>query len=103
MMDGVSTMEPGSNRLMMAVNVESVSQVKVLTSNYQAEYGRSSGLQVAAVTKSGTNRFRGSMYDVERNSDWNANSKVNKLNGDPKATTKERDWGYSIGGPIGRA
>lgn len=102
MMDGVSTMEPGSNRLMMAVNVESVQQVKVLTSNYQAEYGRSSGLQVAAVTKSGTNRLHGSTYDVERNSDWNANSKVNKLNGDPKPTTKERDWGYSIGGPIGK-
>ena len=66
MMDGVSTMEPGSNRLMIAVNVESISEVKVLTSSYQAEFGRSSGLQVTAVTKSGTNRFRGSLYDVER-------------------------------------
>ena len=46
----------------------------MLTSSYQAEYGRSSGLQVTAVTKSGTNRFRGSLYDVERNSDWNSNS-----------------------------
>ena len=88
MMDGVSTMEPGSNRLMVAVNVESIAEVKVLTSNYQAEYGRSSGLQVTAVTKSGTNRFRGSVYDVERNSDWNTNSKVNKLNGDPKTTVE---------------
>ena len=84
------------------MNVESIAEVKVLTSNYQAEYGRSSGLQVTAVTKSGTNRFRGSVYDVERNSDWNSNSKTNKLNGDPKPVTKERDWGYSIGGPIGR-
>ena len=74
MMDGVSTMEPGSNRLMIGVNVESISEVKVLTSSYQAEFGRSSGLQVTAVTKSGTNRFHGSLYDVERNSDWNANS-----------------------------
>lgn len=51
MMDGVSTMEPGSNRLMVAVNVESISEVKVFTSNYQAEYGRSSGLQVTAVDR----------------------------------------------------
>ena len=58
MMDGVSTMEPGSNRLMIAVNVESISEVKVLTSSYQAEYGRSSGLQVTAVTKSGSNQFQ---------------------------------------------
>src|SRR6478609_248082 len=101
-MDGVSTMEPGSNRLMVAVNVESIAEVKVLTSSYQAEYGRSSGLQVAAVTKSGSNRFSGSVYDVERNSDWYSNSKTNILNGDPKPTVKQRDWGYSIGGPIGK-
>ena len=60
MMDGVGTMDTGSNRLLMAVNVESIAEVKVLTSSYQAEYGRSSGLQITAVTKSGTNRFRGS-------------------------------------------
>ena len=102
MMDGVSTMEPGSNRLMIAVNVESIAEVKVLTSSYQAEYGRSSGLQVTAVTKSGTNRFRGSLYDVERNSDWYSNSQTNILNGDPKTTLKQRDWGYSIGGPVGK-
>ncbi|HWB17868.1 MAG TPA: carboxypeptidase regulatory-like domain-containing protein [Vicinamibacterales bacterium] len=101
-MDGVSTMDTGSNRLVMKVNVESIAEVKVLTSNYQAEYGRSSGLQVAAITKSGTNQFHGSLYDVERNSDWNANSERNILNGDPKGVSKQRDWGYSIGGPIGK-
>jgi hypothetical protein len=102
MMDGIGTMDTGSNRLLVAVNVESIAEVKVLTSSYQAEYGRSSGLQITAVTKSGTNQFRGSLYDVERNSDWNSNSKVNKLNGDPKTVSKQREWGYSIGGPIGR-
>jgi Carboxypeptidase regulatory-like domain len=102
MVDGVSTMDTGSNRLLTAVNVESISEVKVLVSSYQAEYGRSSGIQITAVTKGGTNRFRGSLYDVERNSDWNSNSKVNKLNGDVKAITKQREWGYSIGGPVGK-
>src|SRR5262249_16810538 len=79
-----------------------VAQVKVLTSNYQAEYGRSSGVQISAVTKSGTNQFRGSIYDVKRNSDWNANSWVNNANGVAKAIDKRDDWGYSIGGPAGR-
>ncbi len=102
MMDGIGTMDTGSNRLLMAVNVASIAEVKVLTSSYQAEYGRSSGLQITAVTKSGTNRFRGTAYDVERDSDWNAINKEDKLNGDPKQVTKQKDWGYSIGGPIGK-
>jgi hypothetical protein len=102
MMDGVSTMDTGSNRPLLQMNVESIAEVKVLTSGYQAEYGRASGVQVTAVTKSGTNRFRGSVYDVARNSKWYANSKTNKINGDPKATLKEKDLGFSIGGPIGK-
>jgi hypothetical protein len=102
MMDGVSTMDTGSNRVLININVESIGEVKVLTSGYQAEYGRSSGLQITAVTKSGTNRFHGGVYDVERDSDWYANSKTNILNGDPKTVLKQRDWGYSIGGPVGK-
>ena len=40
MMDGVSTMDTGSNRPLLQMNVESIAEVKVLTSGYQAEYGR---------------------------------------------------------------
>ena len=102
MMDGVSTMDTGSNSPLLQVNVESIAEVKVLVSGYQAEYGRSSGIQVSAITKSGTNKLRGSLYGVMRNSDWNSNSKTNILNGDPKAKLNEKDMGYSIGGPIGK-
>jgi hypothetical protein len=102
MMDGVSTMDTGSNRVLIQMNVESIAEVKVLVSNYQAEYGRNSGVQIAAVTKGGTNRFHGSVYDVQRNSDWNSNLKTNELNGDPKTALKEKDIGYSIGGPVGK-
>ena len=102
MLDGATAMDPGVNRPAMRVSVEAISEVRVATSTYQAEYGRSSGLQVNAVTKSGTNQFRGAVYDVERNSKWNTNSKTNILNGDPKAFQDERDWGFAIGGPVGR-
>jgi hypothetical protein len=102
MMDGISTMDTGNNGILLQMNVESIAEVKVLTSSYQAEYGRSSGLQITAVTKSGTNRFRGSVYGVFRDSDWNANSRTNVLNGDPKTVLSEKDLGYSIGGPVGR-
>ena len=102
MMDGVGVMDTGSNRPLLQMNVESIAEVKVLTSGYQAEYGRSSGIQITAVTKSGSNRFRGSGYGVFRDSDWYSNSKANKLNGNPKTVLEEKDLGYSIGGPIGK-
>jgi hypothetical protein len=102
MMDGISTMDTGSNSILLQMNVESIAEVKVLVSGYQAEYGRSSGVQVSAVTKSGTNKFRGSAYGVMRDSDWYSNSKTAKLNGDAKPIVNEKDLGYSIGGPIGK-
>ncbi|MEO7891875.1 MAG: carboxypeptidase-like regulatory domain-containing protein [Vicinamibacterales bacterium] len=101
-MDGVSTLDTGSNRAAVNINTESIAEVKVLVSNYQAEYGRSSGLQITSVTKSGTNRLHGSFYDVEHNSDWGPNSQTNILNGAVKAVAKNREWGYSLGGPIGK-
>jgi hypothetical protein len=102
MMDGISAMDTGNNGQMLAMNIESIAEVKILTQGYQAEYGRSSGLQITAVTKSGTNRYRGSAYDIQTNSDWNANSWVNIKNGDPKPVNKSKTLGYSIGGPIGK-
>jgi Carboxypeptidase regulatory-like domain len=102
MMDGVSTMDTGNNGQLIQMNVDSIAEIKVLTQGYQAEFGRSSGLQISAVTKSGTNQYRGSLYDIERNSDWNSNSWANTQNGDPKPVSKQRDWGYSVGGPAGK-
>ena len=102
MMDGVSIMDTGNNAAVLNLNTEAIAEVKVLTSSYQAEFGRSSGAQITAVTKSGTNRFHGSVYDVMRNSDWNSNSWQNKQNGNPKNVSKESDFGYTIGGPVGK-
>ena len=101
-LDGIGIMRHRQQRHRLQLNVEAIAEVKVLTSGYQAEYGRSSGLQISAVTKSGTNQFRGSLYDVQRNSDWNANSWANKQNGSREDVSKQKDWGYSIGGPVGK-
>ncbi|PYR08099.1 MAG: hypothetical protein DMG00_15730, partial [Acidobacteria bacterium] len=102
MMDGISAMDTGNNGQMLNMNVDAIGEVKILTQGYQAEYGRSSGLQITAVTKSGTNRFRGSGYDIQTNSDWDANSWVNEKNGDPKPKTSTKTLGYTIGGPVGK-
>jgi hypothetical protein len=102
MMDGVSAMDTGNNGQMLNMNIESIGEVKILTQSYQAEYGRSSGLQITAVTKSGTNRFRGSGYSILTDSDWNENSWVNEKNGDPKLKTSAKTYGYTFGGPVGK-
>ena len=102
MMDGISAMDTGNNGQMIQMNIESIAEVKVLTQGYQAEYGRSSGLQITAVTKSGTNRFRGSGYSILTDSDWNENTWVNQKNGDRKPESETKTYGYSIGGPIGK-
>ena len=100
--DGVSTIDTGAGGQALQLNVEAIAEVRVIASGYQAEFGRSIGLQITGVTKSGTNQYRGSIYDIQRNSDWNANSWVNAQNGDPKTVSKQQDWGYTLGGPIGK-
>ena len=99
MLDGISSVNTGGNQPGLELNADAIAEVRVVSSAYQAEYGRSTGIQISGVTKSGTNQFRGSIYDIERNSDWNSNSWANIRNGNAKAVAKERDWGYTIGGP----
>jgi hypothetical protein len=82
--------------------IDSVDEVKVLTNSNQAEYGRSSGLQVIGITKSGTDHFHGSLHDFDQHSVWNSNSWANKLNGVTRPYSLTRQWGGTIGGPVGR-
>ena len=102
MMDGISAMDTGNNGQMLQMNIESIAEVKVLTQGYQAEYGRSSGLQITAVTKSGTNRFRGSGYSLFTNSDWNTTPWVTADERRSQAAATSKTLGYSIGGPVGK-
>lgn len=100
MMDGISAMDTGNNGQMLAMNIESIGEVKILTQGYQAEYGRSSGLQITAVTKGGTNEIHGSAYGVFIDSDWNKRTWTQEKNGDVKPKTQQKIWGYTIGGPV---
>ncbi len=102
MLDGISSVNTGGNQQGIQLNPDAIAEVKVVTSAYQAEYGRTTGIQISGITKSGTNQFRGSVYDIERQGTWNANTWVNAQNGNPKPVLKERDWGYTIGGPVGK-
>ena len=78
MMDGVSAMDTGNNGQMLQMNIESIGEVKVITQGYQAEFGRSAGAQITAVTKSGSNSFHGAGYGIFTNSLWNSRSWANQ-------------------------
>ena len=81
-------------------NPDSIQEFKVLTSNFTAEYGRSSGGIVTEVTKSGTNAFHGSAYDFIRNTAFDANNFFSNLNGDPRQALHRNQFGGTVGGPI---
>ena len=100
MMDGISAMDTGNNGQMLSLNIESIAEVKVLTQSYQAEYGRSSGMQITAVTKSGTNQYHGAGYGIFTNTAWNSRSWVAQKNGDIPVFTSLQTYGYTIGGPV---
>ena len=80
--DGITDMDTGSNKtLHYEPNADSVQEMKVLTSNYQAEFGRNSGGTITLVTKNGTSQFHGTGEWNHRNEGFNANLWANNRNG----------------------
>ncbi|MCL5742671.1 MAG: TonB-dependent receptor, partial [Acidobacteria bacterium] len=100
-LDGVSMNDIGNNNgSSMYVSMDAVSEVKILLSNYAAEYGRLSGANVQIVTKSGTRDFHGLGSYFKRHEQFNANNYFNNRLGLPKAVYRYNTWNYSLGGPI---
>ncbi|MBS1800505.1 MAG: TonB-dependent receptor [Acidobacteria bacterium] len=90
----------------LRVSQDAVGEFRVTTSNPNAQDGRSSGAQVALVTRSGTNNFHGAVYAYNRNNLFHANDFFNKqtqlANGQPNVPLKliRNVFGASVGGPI---
>jgi hypothetical protein len=99
--DGVNVLDTGNNTGMhYELNMEAVAEVKVLTSNFQAEYGRMGGGGITMVTKGGSQDFHGSAYDFYRHESLNANDFFNNKNTRAKSPYRYRITGYSISGPV---
>ena len=81
------------------LGVDAIQEFSVLTSNYSAEYGKTSGGVVNAITRSGTNSLHGSVYEFLRNSTLDAKNFFEAA-GTPKAAFKRNQFGGAIGGPI---
>ena len=103
-LDGISTNDydnaaPGSV-LGGDLGVDAIQEFSVLTSNYSADYGRTAGGVVNAITRSGTNQFHGSVYEFLRNDKLDAANFFENAGGINKASFRQNQFGVSAGGPI---
>ena len=83
-------------------SVDAIDEFKVVTSPYAAEYGWSPGAAIIVNTKSGTNRFRGGVYDFYRDDRMDAINYFAKAANQPKATNNQNQFGGNFGGPLMR-
>jgi hypothetical protein len=104
--DGGFNLDSGSNASQVNnVGLEFIDQVKIQTSNFSAEYGRNSGPAINVVTRSGTNRFRGSLFETYRDESLDETEffAPRDENGRQiKGKLDFHDYGGSLGGPMRR-
>jgi hypothetical protein len=104
LLDGVSSTNFEQNSGILAPtyipSVDAVEEFKVQQSNFSAEFGFTGATVINVVTRSGTNKLHGSLYEFFRNEKLDANDWFNNFNGDPRAPLRLNDFGGTIGGPI---
>jgi len=99
--DGGFNLDSGSNGSQINnVGIDFIREVSIKTSNFSAEYGRNQGASVNVVTRSGENRFHGSLFEFARNDKLDANNFFNNSRGVPRPSLRYNNFGGSIGGPI---
>jgi hypothetical protein len=82
--------------------IEAVQEFQVITNQFDAEFGRTTGAVINAVTKQGSNAWRGSAFSFFKDAGMTAQDYFSKKNEDPKPDTKEQQFGGTFGGPIVR-
>ena len=102
-LDGIDINESsagGSNFTPLRPNPDSIDQFQVVTSNFTAELGRSSGAQVSLVTRSGGDSFHGTLFELYRTPRLNANEYENTIAGRGRGQFVQHIFGGSLGGPV---
>jgi hypothetical protein len=98
--DGTNTRDTGANTgTILSPNVEMLQELRVQTGHYAAEYG-SSGVQISAVTRSGSSTFRGSAYGHLRDWRLTSNDRSNRITGVEKPRSTFQYPGVTLGGPL---
>jgi hypothetical protein len=98
MLDGVDNNFRRNGLITLRPSVEDIREFKIQTNLFQAEQGRNPGATVNVITKSGSNRFNGSVYEFFRNAQLDAKNFFAKPG--PKAQYQQNQFGASLGGPI---
>src|SRR5882762_4372335 len=103
-LDGLSINDYGNGGpgsvLGISLGVDAIQEFSVLTGNYSAEYGRTSGGVVNAISKSGTNAFHGDVYEFLRNDKLDANDFFFNAGNAPRPPYRRNQFGAAVGGPV---
>ena len=100
LLDGAENAATFTQTISQTVPQDSVSEFRVLTSTFSAEYGRASGGIVNVATKSGTNRLEGSVFEQNRNSALASNDFDSNARGNPRAFFNRNQFGGTVSGAI---
>ena len=96
MVNGADAEEGLHNGAAIVPNLDSIAEFRIITNNFNAEYGNYSGGQINVVTKSGSNGFHGDLFEFLRNTDLDARNYFSPTRGD----FKQNQFGGTFGGPI---
>ena len=100
LLDGAENSNIFDTTVGVLIPQDAMQEFRVITNNFDAQYGRASGGIVNVVTKSGTNAFHGGAWEYNRLSAYTANTYDNDSNGVPKGTYTRNQFGYEVGGPV---
>jgi hypothetical protein len=96
-LNGILVQESGYSGAGAIPNLDSIAEFRILTNNFDAEYGNYSGGQINVITKSGTNSFHGNAFEFLRNTDLDA---ANFFNAGQRGSYNQNQFGGTFGGPI---
>jgi len=99
LLDGVYNVDPKLNTFGVKPPVDAIQEFEVLSSAYDASFGRSAGAQINVVLKSGTNGFHGTAYQFLRNQVFDARNYFAPAD-QPDPKYRRNQFGFSFGGPI---
>ena len=96
LVNGGNVMEQMANGTAIIPNVDSIAEFRIITNNFDAEYGHYSGGLINVITKSGTNQFHGAAFDFVRNTAFDARNYYSLTRG----AYHQNQFGGTFGGPL---